>query len=286
MNPFLFKTIMVLSVIFCFSVFGCSRDKDRTFVDFKRTELEKVVFHGYEIPKFPTAQDQLNYARSGFPDVNEKRAALNFIAELFPGERRVCGNAALNLAYMNFGSDYRFALQLDYHSAVKDYLKIISDFQDQPEVLVKANWYLGWIYCDLLDDVASGLKYYWKIVDAYPDREMGISSPVPWVSLVYNQPVNDRLPENQKQTQCRWADLSLLEIVRHTSDSRESLQAFERLWGEYRDSLTTGFAIKLLLEDKAHQKKILPFAKQYLDTHFSNTYLMAEIDALVKETAL
>ena len=284
MNFYIFKAIMVLSAIVVFFISGCSRDS--TFVEFQRTELEKVIFLGYDIPKFPTAQDQLNYARSGFPDMDEKRAALNFIAEQFPQERLVCGNAALNLAYMNFGNDYRFALQLDYRSALKDYLKIISDFPDQPEVLVKANWYLGWIYCDLLDNVASGLKFYWKIVEAYPDREVGISSPVPWVSLVYNQPASDGLPEKQNQTKCCWADLSLLEIVRHTSDSKEALKAFDRLWYKYRDSLTTGFAIKLLLQDKRYHEKILPFAKQYLGTHRSNTYLITEIEALIKETAL
>lgn len=263
---------------------GCN-DPHENFI-LPKTDMPVVTFKGYSIPQFPTGQDQLNYARSGFPDVNEKRAALNFIAELFPGDRLACGNAALNLAYMNFGSDYRFALQLDYHSAVKDYLKIISDFQDQPEVLVKANWYLGWIYCDLLDDAESGLKYYWKIVDVYPDRKMGISSPVPWVSLVYNQPINGGPLEKQKQTQCHWADLSLLEIVRHAPDQNEALRAFDRLWKDHRDSLTTGYAIKLLLEDKAHQKKILPFAKQYLEIHHTNTYLVAEIDAMIKETAL
>jgi hypothetical protein len=271
---------VILMVGWLWVLVGCSNDTSYRYPD--KTELETQSYHGFEIPIFPTAEGQLNYARSGFPNPDEKRAALDFVAQQFPENSAQCGAAALNLVYMNLEPDYRFALHLDYQNAIAGYKKVINSFADQPRVLAKAHWYIGWIYCDLLGQPEKGLPYYRHIVAHYPDLEMGISSPVPWVSLVYSSPVNGTHP--QKATvKKHWAGLSLLEIIRHTVDAREKKRAFGTLWKKYRHSVATGFAIRMLLRQQNEAQLVKPYAAPYLALGVANPYLSREIAAAAEE---
>jgi len=259
---------------------GCSDES--TSLSFPRSELPIISFQGFKIPQFPTAQSQLNYAKSGFPTSEEKKATLEVLFHIFPQARLECGNAALYLAYMNLGYDYRFATRQDYYNAIAAYHDVIKNFKEHPQILVKATWYLGWIYCDLLKEKKTGIPYFWHIVKTYPDIRMGISPPVPWVSLVYpltvkgDQPVKDKIKK-------QWASLALLEIIRHSSEELEVFNAFDHLWTDYRESVSTGFAIKLLLQNERYAQKALPYVDKYLALNIANPYLTKEIEDRAKE---
>lgn len=270
-------TVFFLAVLF---VWGCGSEPSSHSL--KETEQPVILFKGYTIPKFPRARDQLNYARSGFPDKEEKRAAFEFVIRHFPQDRLECGEAVLNLAFMNFGFDYRFALLRDYYAAIEEYKTIIKYYADQPPVMAKAYWYLGWIYCDLLNEGEKGLTYFRRIVHEYPDIQMGISPPVPWVSLVYPEEPGRDEPRSGK-TITRWASLALLEIIRHSPDMEAAYDAFNILWQRYKKSVPTGLAIRLLLKKESTAEKVRPYIAQYLALNSANTYLADELRRLEKE---
>ncbi len=272
----------ILILLFLTALFLNACSDESTSLSFPGSELPVISFQGFKIPKFPTAQGQLNYAKSGFVNQEEKKAALEILFHIFPEARLECGNAALYLAYINLGYDYRFATRQDYYNAIQAYHNVIKNFKDYPQILVTANWYLGWIYCDLLKEKESGIPYFWHIVKTWPDIETGISSPVPWVSLVYpltvkgNQPVK---PTANKQ----WASLALLEIIRHSSEKTKVFTAFDILWKDYQKTVSTGLAIKLLLCDERYAQKAIPYIERYLALNIANKYLAGEIQKNAKE---
>lgn len=267
-----FLTVMMLS--------ACGDQS--TSLSFPKSELPLILFQGFNIPQFPTAQGQLNYAKSGFPSSEEKKAAFNVLFHIFPDAKVECGNAALSIAYMNLGYDYRFAEKQDYTNAIKAYHDVINTFKSYPQITVKAYWYLGWIHCDLLQDKKKGIPYFWRIVETYPDIQTGISSPVPWVSLVYPLTIKEGQPSKDK-TKKQWAGLALLEIIRHASDKTEMYTAFDILWENYQKSIPTGLAIKLLLQNESTAPKALPYVEPYLTFNIANMYLAREIKDNAKE---
>ncbi|MCK5541641.1 MAG: hypothetical protein KAI40_03035 [Desulfobacterales bacterium] len=272
--------IMLLLAVATLLLNGCSDELNS--LSFPKSELKVISFQGFKIPQFPTAHDQLNFAKSGFPDSEEKKAAFEIISYIFPEAEVECGNAALYLAYMNFGYDYRFATKEDYYNAIKAYHDVISNYKGHPQLLVKAYWYLGWIHCDLLQEKEVGIQYFWHIVKTYPDIEIGISSPVPWVSLVYPLTIKGVKPAKDKAKR-QWAGIALLEIIRHAHDKTEVDKAFDVLWKEYRKSVSTGLAIKLMLMNEEYAQKALPYVEQYLALDIANLYLAKEIKESAKE---
>lgn len=259
---------------------GCSDDSN-SFL-FPKSELPSILFQEFKIPQFPTARDQLNYAKSGFSNPEEKRAAFKILFLMFPEHRIECGNAALELAYMNFGHDYRFAKKKDYYNAIQAYHDVIENFKAHRRILVKAYWYLGWIHCDLLGEKEQGLQYLWHVARMYPDINTGIFSPVPWVSLVYPLTVKGNLSSKNKPKK-QWASLALLEIIRHATNENEVFKAFDILWKNYKNSVSTGIAIKSMLTNKNHAQKVLPHIKTYLALNIANEYLAKEINNRAKE---
>jgi len=254
---------------------GCSDNP--VSVHFEPPHLARLNYRGFFIPKFPDPDEQLNYARLWFRDINEKKAALEVVPILYPGARLQCGEAFLNLAYMDLGSDYRFTTPEKCGKAIASYRNAIEKFKDVPAIQVKAYWYLGWIYCDLLGKDRKGVRNFWIVVKKYPDLSIGISPPVPWISLVYpvrhrnDQPVND---ESQKQ----WAGIALMEIIRHAQNDGEVWQAFNILWEKYRRSISTGLALKTILQNRQNMKtRVLPFVEPYLELKVANEFLAEEI---------
>lgn len=276
-NPFVFFFLMFSA---CLILTGCPSEKPP--ISLHESDQPVVYFNGYTIPKFPRAIDQLNYARSGFPNKEEKRAAFEFVIRYFPHDRAECGEAILNIAYMNFGFDYRFALIQDYTQAIEEYKTIIKYYADQPSVMAKAYWYIGWIYCDLLNQKADGLAFYWKIIKEYPDTQLGITSPVPWVSLVYPEDDPNSKPKPQK-IKTQWAEIALLEIIRNSSDSKEVINAFSLLWENYKNRASTGMALKLLLTTQRYPTDIRPYVHAYLDLYKTNPFLTNELKSLIAD---
>jgi len=263
---------MITSLMICTAGYG----SEPAFLPIKKSKLPIVYFKGFNIPRFPTAQGQLNFAKSWFAHGSEKRAALRIVSKLFPRARLQCGNAALVLAYMNMGDDYRFAAKKDFLKAITDYRKILDQYSDQPVIMAKAHWYLGWIHCDLLSEKTKGIVHFKIIASHYPGVTMELSSPVPWVSLVY--PLN---PVREKKTiqtpEKHWAGIALLEIIRHAPTPAEAITAFDALWAGYKNSVETGFALKIMLENPlltGHIRSRLPL---FLARNIANPYLAEEL---------
>ncbi len=72
------------------------------------------------------------------------------------------------------------------------------------------------------------MPFFWYIVKTYPDIETGISSPVPWVSLVYPLTIKENQPIKSTANK-QWASLSLSEIIRHASKKNKVFNAFDIL---------------------------------------------------------
>lgn len=276
------KTADTAVLIFLVIILLTSCSEEPASFSLPKSELPMISFQGFSIPRFPTAQGQLNFAKSGFANPEKKKAALEILFEIFPEARLQCGNAALYLAYMNLGNDYRFAESQNYHNAISDYHAVIETFKEHPQILVKAYWYLGWIHSDLLNQTKPGLSYFWHIVKKYPDIKTGISSPVPWVSLVYPLKENKNQPVRQS-TQNKWASLALLEIIRHSRDRVETVKAFDTLWEKYRGTVATGIGINLMLKDKSLGQKVMPYIQPYLALKIANPFLAREIKENAKK---
>jgi len=276
------KNSIFITIILFFGFLLNSCSEEHVSLSLVQSELPHINFQGFNIPKFPTALGQLNYAKSGFVDSKEKKAALEIIPSLFPESQVQCGHAALNLAYMKLGHDYRFANQHDFYNAISSYHEVIRNYPKYPQILVQANWYLGWIHCDLLNSKKTGMKYFWHIVKTWPETKMGISSPVPWVSLVYPSVMKSEQSAKSKKS-VYWAGLALLEIIRHTENKDESLKAFDLLWEKYNKTILTGLALNLMLENKEVKAEIVSFVKPYLEFNVANKYLARQIYNHTKE---
>jgi len=272
--PVLLK-VLSIGFFLMLSLQGCGSEP--AFLPIPRAELPTISFNGFDIPKFPTAQGQLNFAKSWFSDTRGKKAALLIVSELFPRARLQCGNADLALAYMNLGEDYRFASRSDFLKAITDYRKLLDKYRDQPRILAKAHWYLGWIHCELLGKKPKGLVHFKIIVTQYPGVAMELSSPVPWVSLVY--PLDPREQSDIRIPKMHWAGIALLEIIRNAPPD-EAIMAFDALWQGYKNSAATGFALKLMLENPLladHSRSHVP---AFLARNIANPYLAKEIQTL------
>jgi hypothetical protein len=276
------QSIAILISLFLSVLLFNSCSEEPSYLSFPKSQLPMISFQGFKIPLFPTAQGQLNYAKSGFANPEEKKASFEILFHIFPEDRLECGNADLYLSYMNLGYDYRFATRQDYTNAIAAYHNVIKNFKEHPQILVTAYWYLGWIHCDLLKEKQLGIPFFWHIVKAYPAIETGISSPVPWVSLVYPLTIKGGQPATDK-TKKQWASLALLEIIRHAAEKIEKFKAFDILWKDYQSTVSTGIAIKLLLCDKRYAQKVLPYIEKYLALNIANKYLACEIKDKAKE---
>ena len=73
----LFLTALLLGIL----GMGCSSPPEQLAVPAR--DLPKIIQDGISIPRFSTAEDQLNYARSGLTDQERKRAALRAVPALF-----------------------------------------------------------------------------------------------------------------------------------------------------------------------------------------------------------
>ncbi|MEE4134635.1 MAG: hypothetical protein V2I32_01040 [Desulforhopalus sp.] len=175
------------------------------------------------IPELPTAAEQLAYALSRFTDLTEQRAALKAVATLHPKDRRATGIAALELAYLELGEDYRLAGPEHIERARQYYQRILSAYPELAEVAARAHWYLGWIATELEADSASGLEHYQELINRFPGERLSLPEPAPWltIDLIDDSDLQRSAPPQLTVT---WADLARLEIVRYSTDRQLTWQ--------------------------------------------------------------
>ena len=235
-----------------------------------------VSISGFAIPVFATADEQLSYAKSLSSNPQEKSAALNLVMGRFPNDRRQIGETRLELAYLYLGRDYRMAATPDCERALAAYEAIAREFSDLPAIQAKAYWYMAWIFTDLLEDRPSGLALYALLAEKHPEDSFSRISPVPWLKLVFPNPETKPYTADDRRTHS-WAGLALLEIVRNAPDRHTQEQAFDKLWREHRHSLTTGYALKAVLESQPPDEKMASIAAEYIKGNTSNSALNSDL---------
>ena len=247
------------------------------------TKISYLILDGYYIPKLDNAEEQLAYGRASFEDFEEKLAALEAVTRLHPAARMYGGMAALEMAYLSLGADYRLAKHNQCYLAAEKYRNILNEYVDFPEIRAKALWYLGWISCDLLGKTQQAIAYFQQIVSLYPQEQLSILPPPPWLSIYLNG--NDRgpLPIFPKPA-LKWSDIAHLEIIRLTPDSDLAWQSYMTLGTAHPGSAITGQALKLLSIHHGTSAKVESAIRKYLENDSSEK--MLKKDLLLQLTAI
>lgn len=261
-------------LLLCLLVTGCGQPAPET--QDTHGQLRRVEKDGFRLPLFDSAVEQLNYAKSLLANAREKTAALRLLIDRFPTDRVSIGEARLELAYLMLGEDYRLAPPESCRAALAAYETIVDEFRDIPAVQVKAYWYMGWIHTDLLKETEKGLAFYTDLAANYPEDHFSRISPVPWLKLIFPDP-NIKPYTIDDEFIHSWAGLALLEIVRNADSEARRIEAFELLWQTHRESLTTGFALKELLQRSPPAPQVASRAEAYIQSNRINHELNQDL---------
>lgn len=270
-----YRTVLppILAVLFLLFLQGC-KDTSPPLITARKI-LPSTLINGFQVPVFPSPDEQLNYTQSWFDSQDEKKAALLAVTLLFPDAREQRGAAALDLSSLRLGQDYRLAAPAACLEAIQNYREIIEEFQDRPEICAKACWYMGWIFCDLLKDKKKGIEMYQIVVSRYPEIKMDMAPAIPWITIVAPADYTDM--QSRYTTNQFWADIALVEIIRHAEEIHTVRKAFSLLWTDHRNSLNIGIALRVLLQRQDLRQEVIPFAQEYLLEKTTNPPLQNDI---------
>lgn len=245
-----------------------------------------IVRNGYAIQLCSTPDEQLRHALGWFSDLNEKKASLEVVMDAFPDARDFHAEARLELAYLALGRDYRYASAAQCHAAIGNYKKILSGFSDLPAICAEANWHIGWILADLLNEPGKAAAYFQTVVEQYPDVHLHLKPAVPWVSLVLPQ-VDNRPQAVYERPRYYWSSIALLELVRTSKKQADKWSAFEKLYTDHRNSPATAFAMRELLNGPPSlRRKTAALAKQHLEAMMFSSPMAKEVRQLLKDADL
>lgn len=223
-----------------------------------------LLVEGRQVPVFTSPEEQLAYARTAaFEESGEKAAALQAVEHLFPAAREQSAVAALELAYLALGDDYRLADRNRYLLARNDYLGVLEKYPDLAPVAAKALWYLGWIACDLEGDRQQGIRWFERLATLYPEEKLSYAVPVPWLTIRAGESGHERhaaLP----RTLLTWTDLAHLEIIRHTDSRHRAWQSFSAIQAAHPGESFTATALKVLVERHGVDEESEQLAMEYL----------------------
>lgn len=235
-----------------------------------------TVIDAIHIPILATPEEQLAYARSTFDVTAEKTAALKAVRTIHPEARLHGGMAALELAYLQLGDDYRLADGRQCSLAEGEFLGILAEFTDIPEIAAKALWYLGWISCDLRHDKSKGIDYYLQIVNTYPAEKLSLLPPAPWLTVQLIGDDKEHQPYYPKSA-LSWVDLAHLEIIRHTPDHEQAFRSMRAIQDGKPDALFEGIALKVLLTWHRQAPASEQLVMEYLTKPTANNHLKNDL---------
>lgn len=268
--------LVVLTLLF---VIGCR--SEGVVSNDSPVSQKKIIIDDISIPVFSTADEQMNYTRSWFADIEEKKAALKAFLLLHPEERILSGVAELELAYLRLGEDYRLASEADCLAAIGAYEQVVEQYHQYSELLAKAHWYMGWINSSLLGKREQGVALFYQVIENYPDIPVSLLPSAPWVSIIYETGDTSSVSPHLHNPD-HWAALAHLEITRHSSDEEMAWRAFQQLWNNFRKERATGFALKIILQRRIHFDQALNLAEKYLEANFTNVHILGDIRGEIK----
>ena len=239
-----------------------------------------LVIDNYQIPELTTPEEQLIYAGSAFENPDEKSAALKAVSIKYPDDRHHSGLAALELAFLQLGDDFRLADKHQCSRAAANYLEIIKDYRDFPGICAKALWYLGWISSDLRGETELGISYYLKIIRQYPDEQIGPLVPAPWLSI-YLEEVVQKYPPFYSKAPLSWADLAHLEIIRHSTDINQAWHSYRAIRQRNPIGGIDGSALKILAGKHGITQEISQLIGEYLRSDAVDAILKNDLHSLL-----
>lgn len=235
-----------------------------------------LLVDGYRVPIFATADEQLTYARSSFDETPEKSAALKALESIHPHARHHAALAALELAFLELGDDYRLANANQCSLAKKHYLDLLEKYSDLPAIAAKALWYLGWISSDLEHDEQLGMAYYRRLIATYPDEILSFLSPAPWLTIGPAAP--DAAPRTAyPKSALTWAGIAHLEIIRNSSDRDQAWQSFTAIQQTGPGDLFVAQALKILVERHGFEPRSEELARAYLENPGADAALKSDL---------
>ena len=275
-----FRKMLAAMLLAGWLVTACGAEKPHSDHAKGPVEIQQIQMDGISIPVFQSAGEQYHYAKSLSGRPLEKAAALKVLTRRFPEDRTKTGHARLELAYLKLGSDFRLAKTSDCRAALREYEKIVREYEGLSSICVKARWYMAWIYTDLLGDKEKGLRVYTFLAQHYPNESYSRVSPVPWLELVF--PDNGEKPYSADDRAINtWASLALLEIIRNTDENRQKREAFDQLWSRYRQSLTTGYALREMLYSGEDSERMAGYVREYVTFSTVNPELTKDLQSLL-----
>jgi len=253
----IFFLLSLLSLTLC----GCRRDTPPPATTPQSVQATRQV-DGVDIPFLPTATEQLLFARSNLNDPKVKSAAFKAVAVFYPNASHEQKLAALELAYLQLGEDYRIADSEQCRQALASYQKVFETYRDEPDIAAKALWYQGWIVSSLLAQPAAGEEYFRQLIHDYPGATVEFQSPPPWLKLEEVAP--DESQRAQASSAAHWADLARIELVRNTRDDRQAASITRQMLETAADNPLAGLLVKNLLLFHAGSQEARDIATAYL----------------------
>ncbi|TKB09997.1 hypothetical protein [Desulforhopalus sp. IMCC35007] len=231
---------------FLLIVISCSCQQAPQNESQQRDAIFYEQIDNFNIPKLKTANEQLAFARASIEEGPQKLAAFKAVALFYPQAREQKGFAALEIAYLHLGDDYRLARKEECIQALQQYREIASLYQDIPAISAKALWYHGWILTDLLHHISEGRQSYIELIQRYTDEKISILAPAPWTSLNLDEKTRSHQPY-LRETGFTWGELALLELIRNSPSAEPALHYYNNLQARSPKSNVLSLAKTLLL---------------------------------------
>jgi len=275
----IFFLLSLLGLSLCCLLCGCRRDTPPPATAPQSGQATRQV-DGIDIPFMPTAAEQLLFARSNLNDPKVKSAAFKAVAVFHPNASHEQKLAALELAYLQLGEDYRIAGPEQCRQALASYQKVFETYRDEPDIAAKALWYQGWIVSSLLAEPAAGEKYFRQLMHDYPGATVEFQSPPPWLKL--EEVAQDESQQPQASSAAHWADLARIELVRNTRDDLQAAAITRQMLETAADNPLAGLLVKNLLLYHARSQEARDIATAYLSQNKDEAPAQANILADIR----
>lgn len=247
---------------------GCNSGEENSLFD-KGSKIEQdaqLLTDSNSVPRLSNSKEQLSFARSYFETNEHKRRAFEAVSKYFPEAFPETAIAALEIAYLQLGDDYRLANEEECSQALAHYDRILEQHGGFSEISAKALWYKGWVLSDLLNSPEQGIRYFREVVEKFPDTRIELHAPPPWISIFQESDEMQHKPFIPESS-LSWAAMAHLEIIRHARSRQEAASSLSALSGSDEDHYLFVPSIKLFV----HRFGLDTSIEQYI-----RTFLLSE----------
>lgn len=275
---------LILSLVICMSFFlaGCDSQKSSSLDHESSIPYPEEIIDGYKIPHLTDGSAQLTFANSYFDNQEEKLAALRAVSLFYPEATFQSGLAALEIAYLQLGADYRVATKQQCYLAISLFNEITVQFKELPAISAKALWYKGWIAAELLSDRNEGISYFYEIVEKYSGAKIHPSSPPPWISIYKETEPRTHKPFLPEST-LSWPDMAHLEIIRHSENQQQAATSLFTLHNERPNRFLFVPSFKLYVHKYGLGKTVEKSIRAFIESEASSPLQKENLRSLLTD---